>query len=112
MAIIRNLTPHTIDIIDEDGNIKASYPSEGVARATQTTTVVGEINGVELVSMTYGEPEGLPEPEDDEYFIVSILTANAAKAAGYDISHLLLTNDPVRDDQGRIIGCRKFAVVS
>lgn len=111
MANIRNLTPHTVSVVAEDGSVKAVFPSEGIARASQTAEHVGELDGIELVSMRFGATEDLPAPEDGTYYIVSVITANAAKAEGRTTSDLVITADPVRDDSGRIIGCKRFALV-
>lgn len=111
MANIRNLTPHTVSIIGSDGAVKAAFPSEGSARADQIATKIGELNGIELVSMKFGATEDLPAPVDGTYYIVSVITANAAKEEGRATSDLLITADPVRDDSGRIIGCKRFAIV-
>lgn len=43
------------------------------------------------------------------YLIVSIITANAAKANGRRVDDLLITTDTVRDETGRIVGCKAFA---
>lgn len=113
---IRNLTPHTVTIISENGNCLAQFPSEGIARAKQTNVSAGDVlpdeteNPIPLVMSTFGEPEGLPDPEHEVMLIVSVITANAAKANGRDINDLLLTCDPVRDEEGRIIGCRSLAL--
>ena len=111
MANIRNLTPHTVNILSEDGTVKAAFPSEGIARASQTAEHVGELDGIELVSMRFGATEDLPAPEDGTYYIVSVITANAAKAEGRGTDDLVITADPVRDADGRIIGCKRFALV-
>lgn len=110
-ANIINLTPHTVNICSEDGSIICSYESKGIARAKQTAEHVGEIDGVELVSMKFGEPEDLPDYAEDTYYVVSIITANAAKAVGRRVDDLLITSDPVRDAGGRIVGCKRFALV-
>lgn len=111
---IHNLTPHEVVIMAEDGNILAVIPPTGqVARASQTDTPSGEveINGVSVpVVMTgYGEVSGLPEPTEGVVFVVSALTAIAARAQGRSVEDLLLTSSPVRDETGRIIGCRQLA---
>ena len=111
MAKIVNLTPHTVNIVAEDGTIKAEYPSEGNARASQVAEHVGELDGVELVSMKFGATENLPAPAEDVYYIVSAITANAAKAEGRTTDDLVITADPVRDDKGKIIGCKRFALI-
>ena len=111
MTNIINLTPHTINICNEDGTIVKSFESEGITRARQTAEVVGSLDGVELVSMKFGEPEDLPEYVEGTYYVVSIITANAAKAVGRRVDDLLITADPMRDADGRIIGCKRFALV-
>ena len=111
MATIKNLTPHTVNIIGEDGALKASFPSEGIARATQVAEYAGELEGVELVTMKFGATQDLPVPQEGIYYIVSVITANAAKAEGRGADDLVITADPVRDADGRIIGCKRFALV-
>ncbi len=111
MAKVINLTPHTINIISEDGNVTASFVSEGIARATQMSETVGDINGIELVKMSFGATENLPAPVEGTYLVVSIITANAAEAEGRPTDDLVITADPVRDAEGKIIGCKRFALV-
>ena len=108
---IINLTPHTINICAEDGSIIRSLESQGIARARQTAEVVGNLDGIELVSMKFDEPEDLPKYAEGIYYVVSIITANAAKAVGRRVDDLLITSDPVRDADGRIVGCKRFALV-
>ncbi len=108
MANIINLTPHEVSII-ADGKVKATFPSEGVARATQTVEVVDSLNGIDIVSMRFGKTEGLPTPVDGTYYIVSITTANAARAEGRTCADLLVTSGPVRGNDGQIIGCTALA---
>ena len=110
-TLTRNLTPHTVNVIAEDGTIKATFPSEGSARADQIETRVGELDGIELVSMKFGATENLPAPAEGVYYIVSVITANAAKEEGRSTDDIVITADPVRDDSGRIIGCKRFALV-
>ena len=47
MATIKNLTPHTVSVIAEDGNTIATFPSEGNARATQEQVKIGDLDGIE-----------------------------------------------------------------
>lgn len=109
MAIIKNLTPHAVNIIAEDGSTIATFPSEGVARATQQAEKIGELNGVDIVSMKFGETVDLPAYEQGTFYIVSVITLNAAQAGGRLIGDLLMTADPVRNNEGQIIGCRRLA---
>lgn len=129
MTNLINLTPHTISLFNlkdctevQTGSYKslnlnegavplATYPSMGVARATASKAVVDhlEIGGQEVAvnATSYGEPEGLPEPQPGTYLIVSALTAQAAK----DRHDLLIVDGTVRDGAGRIVGCTAFGRV-
>ena len=109
MYTIKNLTPHTINVYGENDTIVASYESLGIARAESREKLVGSINGIPLVEMEYGEPTDLPEPEEGTKLVVSMLTATAAQRSGRTTDDLLIVADLVRDDQGRVIGCRKFS---
>lgn len=106
-----NLAPHPVKVFGDDNVVIKTYPSEGLARARQTSTIIDEVDGVPVVETSYGEVSGLPEPAEGVEYIVSIITVNAAKAHGRTTKDLLITSDPVRDDKGRIIGCRAFARV-
>ncbi len=106
---ILNLTPHTVRLVDGASNLIAEFPSTGVARATSTREIVEtlEINGVSVAinATTFGAVENLPEHQDGVYYIVSAITARAAAGR----NDLLLTDETVRDADGRIVGCRAFA---
>ncbi|MCP3966695.1 MAG: hypothetical protein GY718_10145 [Lentisphaerae bacterium] len=67
--------------------------------------------GVPVVLKGYGEIEGLPEPNDSTYLIVSILVLQA----GRDHRPDLLAPDTgpdsvVRDEKGNILGVRRFQI--
>ena len=99
-----NLTPHTINVVLEDRKIE--IPSSGIARCSQTSKPVGDVNGIPLTSTSFGEVEGLPKPTRGTLFIVSRLIMSACPTR----IDLLVPNDMVRDDKGQIIGCKSFAV--
>ena len=107
--LIKNLTPHKIIMVDDNGNVVREYVSEGIARATQTNVQVGDLDGIPLMETSFGETIDLPDFEEDVYLIVSIITANAAKANGRRVDDLIITTDTVRDADGRIAGCKAFA---
>lgn len=110
-----NLTPHDLVLVSEDGNVLATIPSSGVARASQTDEPVGELevegHAIAVVKTVFGDTIDLPEPTEGVAYVVSIITANAARAQGRSIDDLLITSGLVRDDQGRIIGCTRLARV-
>lgn len=106
MATIINLTPHSINIIAEDGNVLKTYaPSGVIARCISVRTPSGELDGVRINRTSFGEVEGLPEYKEETYYIVSALTANGAP----ERRDLLLTDEAVRDEAGRIVGCKALA---
>jgi hypothetical protein len=107
--MIINLTPHAVTILGEDGSVVAEFASAGVARAKQTDVPAGDVDGIPTVRSTFGAPEGLPEHAAGVFYVVSAITANAATAAGRTTTDLLVTSGPVRDGEGRIIGCRALA---
>lgn len=108
MTII-NLTPHPINIIDEEGNIIKVFESAGVARATQEDAEIGTLEGIPIIETEFGEPIGLPEYSQGTYYIVSAITAKAASLSGRSTRDLLLTGKTVRNSDGQIIDCQALA---
>lgn len=101
-----NLTPHTVNVIDIDGNIWKSFPSAGVARVSTQTEQKAVIDGIALFGVVYGDITGLPDAVNGVRYIVSALV----KAAAPFRIDLVSPHDLVRDDAGNVIGCRGFAV--
>lgn len=103
MAII-NLTPHDITIISAAGN--SVFPATGkVARVAVNSSEIGNVAGIPVMKNFYSDVEGLPDPEKGTYYLVSKIVADAVP----DRDDVLIPNDSVRDENGRIIGCRNFA---
>jgi hypothetical protein len=106
-----NLTPHPVVIVAADGATITIPPSGTVARCTVTRSVVGTVTvetvTVPVTATVLGQVEHIPEPEPETLFIVSRVVAEAAR----DRDDLVVPDDVVRDDQGRVIGCRALARV-
>ena len=101
-----NLTPHSITFVDAFGNaVLTVEPSGLVARCSVVREKIGEINGIPVNQTRFGKVENLPEPQEGTIFIVSALTAQAVP----EREDVFITDDAVRDEQGRIIGCRALA---
>lgn len=108
--MIKNLTPHTVTVIAENNDVLATFEPEGVvARAGQISKPVGDIGGIEIVSMSFSDTINLPEPQAGVFLIVSVITLDAAVAQGRTCGDLLMRADPVRNESGQIIGCRRLA---
>ena len=108
MKKITNLTPHEVTLVDDNGNIIATFPPSGiVARVSVKTIRVATINNIPISASSFGEVENLPEPNDEEVFIVSSLVAQRCKHR----KDVFIPNESVRDDKGRIIGCRSLGII-
>lgn len=103
---IRNFTPHQVTLILPDEELH--FPSEGVARVEASTQIAFRLGKIPLTSTVFGEVTGLPPETDSTWLIVSRVVASALP----NRSDLLVPNELVRDDQGRVIGCRSLEVPS
>ena len=103
-----NCTPHDVVIISESGNI--TFERSGIIpRLKEVQQKINSVNSngieIDIMEKSFLEPEGLPEPKEGTIYIVSALVAGAVKHR----DDLVIPNDTIRDDQGRIIGCRNLA---
>lgn len=121
MSTLVNLTPHALRIYDAnaveyDPRTRSYHLKDDAAgivceleeackgalpRCTQSEETVGSVNGIAVLQIRYGEVENLPEAQDDVYYVVSAMVANARK----DRSDLLIPAHMVRDNEGKILGC-------
>lgn len=105
---IKNLTPHTINFVSPEGYPVMDIKPEGtVARVSAKTATVGEIDGIPVTKSVYGEVEGLPEPEEGTIYIVSALVAGRVP----EREDVFIPNESVRDEKGRIVGCKSLGHV-
>jgi len=108
-----NLTPHPLNLMPAGptGPVVTIPPSGQVARCATSRVQVDTItvDGVTIpVNRTqFGEVTGLPDPQPDTIYIVSAVVAQAVP----DRTDVFIVDDAVRDEQGRIIGCRALAHV-
>lgn len=114
---IYNLTPHDIRLLNKatDNTIHVILKSNHVARVINKDTVIGSINGIELINKEIVEIEGLPEYNEGTYYIVSLQTAYAVKASGRRCDDILIVNDTKRvtHDDGTVTieGCYSFSTI-
>ena len=119
MTII-NATPHEIILVSKQGveqdskkqflaetvEIIRSIPPSGILpRVSMSNSPAGEIDGIPVESVTYGQIEGLPDYQEGVYYIVSGLVAAAAAKIGR--TDCLAPGALVRDknNSGLILGC-------
>jgi len=103
MDSIKNLTPHPINMIDEAGRCYRTFEPTGLVRLKSETVSDADIDGVPTSRTIFGRPEGLPEEKTGTFYIVSQLVKSACSRAD-----LLVPAEVVRDEQGRIVGCRSL----
>lgn len=104
-AELVNLTPHTVNVLDSEGNEILAIKSTGLARVSVTTTIEGYLNGIiPLTHNVYGDVVGLPDPEEGKIYIVSVPVAKSLP----ERNDLFVPNDLVRDEDGVIVGCRSL----
>ena len=104
MANIKNLTPHDVRILDDNNEVVVAMVSEGIARVSSETQVVDTLNGVPIPETVFGEVTGLPPETEGTYYIVSRMVASAAS----ERHDLLVPGLQVRDEQGRVVGCKSL----
>jgi len=97
-----------VTLITPNGRVQ--IPRNGTARSSTTRRIVDYVDfaGVQVPvnETTFGNVEGLPRESDDTIIIVSGITASALKGKRND---LYMVDEPVRDNNGKIIGCRSLA---
>ncbi len=105
-----NLTPHTITIFKENGEVVELPPSGQIVRVKVVQEPAGEINGIPVVRSGFGEVEGLPPPKPGVVYVVSSLVAQAVARLGREdvVAPDTTGVSAVRDEEGRIIGVRRF----
>ena len=102
---IINMTPHPVNILDEENNEIATIPASGkLIRLKSNIVRDGEIGEIPISKTVFGDPEGLPERNTGIYYIVSQLVKSAC--SGRD--DLLVPAEVVRNEDGNIIGCRSL----
>lgn len=98
-----NVTPHAITL-----NNGVVFPTSGtVARVSNT---FGSPDKDNVMDISYGNIEGLPEPADNTLYIVSAIVLSAAKEKGRTDCVAPATGHPdcVRSDKGFIVSVPGF----
>ena len=98
-----NLTPHAVTVMTDAGYFEFP-PSGEVARVEARTVYTGHIGGVPISATEFGDVAGLPEPSEGTAYIVSSLVAQRVP----ERTDVFIPNESVRDEHGRIIGCRSL----
>lgn len=104
---IINLTLHDINIVEKD-DLRVIPPSGMVTRCETEKVLIGNVNGINIYKIKYGDVTGLPPMNKNTIYITSALVAQAVKDVRNDV---FIPNDFIRDDKGVIKGCKSLAQV-
>ena len=101
-----NLTPHPITyIIDNDNKIVIPKGQAPYPRLKEYIDIRKPIGIFRIKCKKYSNIENLPAPQENVFYIVSGLIAQAARRKD------LLIPNTIRDENGQIIGCDSFSIV-
>lgn len=99
-----NCTPHDITIMNSK---KIVIEASGiVARVSTTMSPSGMIGDIPLSENKFGEVENLPEPKKGTRYLVSRMVMEACPKR----HDLLVPGECVRDEEGKIIGCKSLSI--
>ena len=107
---IINLTPHSLNFVNNENNIFKTIASSWQARARQKDRQVDKIDWIPVYKTEYWElyykendkEKEIPEEQEGTIYIVSIITCQAAP----DRDDFYIINDLVRGEDGNIIGAK------
>ena len=100
-----NLTPHNVNILQKDGSFVTIEPTAPAARVTAVVTEKVWTGEYFHIAFSFGTVEGLPDQQPGIEYIVSKMCADAAP----ERTDLVYPADCIRDEQGRVIGCKALA---
>jgi len=96
-----NLTPHTLNLFNENGEQVAQIPPSGlIARVSTERVMVEKKGGIPFFRTEYGEVDGLPGPQADTIYVVS----GFVRAAVPHREDVWQPGELLRDENGRVIG--------
>ena len=130
-ALIVNLTPHGITLLDqatkvtfgendkfkstplanlEDLIVLRELPIDGLARVGKKVVDSTEIDGILTEMAEFSAINGLPDPVDGTFFVVSALIVSAAVSQGRSTSDLLTPGTTVRNSSNpsQVLGTFKL----
>jgi len=99
MNKFKNYTPH--EVCMNDGT---KFPSMGIARVGNTFT---EFDANGICSVKYGEIQGLPEPEDGVFLIVSAMVLSASNRVDL-VAPATGHPEAKRNERGQIVSVPGF----
>ena len=106
MKII-NKTPHEIVIFSPNGEdiLKIIPPSGNAIRVSEELEKSGSLGGIPLVKKKF-KRGNIPAQKKEIYYIIS----SVVKSHFPERTDFLYPCDPVRDEDGTVIGCKSLGI--
>jgi len=101
-----NCTPHEIRLVVGEGEEFTFPPSGTIVRVETDSEPVLHVGRATIMTEFPGKVVGLPDPIPGKFFIVSAMV----RVACPDRLDVVSPGAPMRDVEGRIIGCGAFIV--
>lgn len=110
---ILNLTDREVSITDINGVTTVLRPQGTIVQVSIHTKVLGKVNGIDIVTYTYSEVSGLPEPKKDTMYLVSWAVLQALNNTRPDViapdtSPTSVVKGKGTDGAWKVIGVKKF----
>lgn len=99
--ILVNATPHDINLYLEDNNMIVIPKNDFIARVSSTEVAIDDL----FSKIQYGTVDGLPDPQDNTYYIVSGLVMGATDRIDVIQPN---TTRAIRNEHNQIIGVSGF----
>lgn len=110
MMKIQNLTPHPITLQSPNGT-QTIQPSGTVARVSATPGQSKDVEGIPVPVAqpdTFGAVEGLPDPEEGTFYIVSAMVGAHVKRADVLMPGTGPKDGAVRNEKGNIVAVTRL----
>lgn len=98
---IVNLTPHTLNIVREDGVILTVPTSGTIARLAETRVDLEPVDGISVYASRLGKVEGIPDYAEGTIYVVSLLVEQVTRR-----QDVFSPGDLVRNDNNAVVGCK------
>ena len=106
--IIKNITPQTLMIYDNDKNIVVIEPEKGVPtpRVASKQITLANVQNIAINKFVIDTIDYLPPPEKGVLYIISRMTMEAMKSLDMDTTGYCVPGPAMRDATKKAIGCR------
>ena len=103
---IVNLTPHALNILKKNGQLRTVEPSGSVVRLKEETEDHGFLDDIEVTAKYYSSIQGLPEMQEDTIYVVSGIAGTTIWELLPERKDVFIPGPALRNEDGKHIGCK------